>query len=93
MAQQEPGQAVPGTEDVLALILASPQQVTHGLLGRCRHPYRRELVGAEQARELAGVEADVGSRMLEHGRRLPYVAPSATSRMIHEITQAPTSPC
>ena len=182
MTQQELGQAMSRAQDVLALVLTGPQQVTHGLLGRRRHSDRGELPGAEQARELAGVttvgldavtrssrgergrddggvhaeggqlavqviaggpglvagsylrglgpaahepsdilvgvgdsfliemaigaeqghadagladvEADVGrGRMLEHGRRPPYVAPSASPRMIHDVTQAPASPC
>ena len=34
MTQQELGQAMSRAQDVLALVLTGPQQVTHGLLGR-----------------------------------------------------------
>src|ERR1700687_6344878 len=44
-------------QDVLAEVLAQPQQVAHRLLVRWRHAYRGELAGAEQPTELARVAA------------------------------------
>jgi hypothetical protein len=59
MPEEELGQAVAGRHEVLADILASPDEIPDGLLVRGGDADSGEFAGAIQARELGGV-APVG---------------------------------
>ena len=77
MPQQEGQQLLPRPPQSFHRGLPSPRQVAHRLVGRVRHPDRRQLAGAEQrgqGRRIATVGLDVPTRPHRHHRRRHHLA-------------------